>query len=66
MLDRCDLESGSRQLWYQSLTACRISKPTRSKLSLEFFSYVRELIVEANMLLLHSLLGLVDQSHTPV
>ena len=34
-LDRCDLESGSRQLWYQSLIAYRISKPTLSKLSLE-------------------------------
>ena len=34
-LDRCDLESGSRQRWYQSLTACRITKPNWSKLSLE-------------------------------
>ena len=35
MLDRCDLESGSQDLWYRSLTAFRISKPTWSKLSLE-------------------------------
>ena len=35
MLDRCDLESGSRQLWYQILTACRITKPNWSKSSLE-------------------------------
>ena len=35
MLDRCDLESGSRQLWYQSLTAYRITKPNWTKLSLE-------------------------------
>src|SRR4051812_41187354 len=35
MLDRCGLGSGSRQIWYQSLTACWISKPACSKLSLE-------------------------------
>ena len=35
MLDRCDLGLGSRQLWYQSLTACRITKPNWSNLSLE-------------------------------
>ena len=49
MLDRCDLGSGSRQCWYQSLTNCRITKPNWSKLSLKFFSYIRELIVEGNV-----------------
>ena len=41
MLDRCDLESGYRQLWYQSLTACRISKPSWSKLGLEILYLCR-------------------------
>ena len=34
-LDRCDLESGFRQRWHQSRTACRFSKPNWSMLSLE-------------------------------
>ena len=49
MLDRCGIESGSWQHWYQSLTACRITKPNWSKLSLEILSYIRELIVGWNV-----------------
>ena len=50
MLDRCAIELGSWQLWYQSLTACRITKPNWSKLSLEMlYLYVGELIVGWNV-----------------